>query len=312
MLLALMAAGGCRQTVIPAASPDDAAAQPGPVQAAGEWPQAADAQKVQRDFEALLRLAPRPSGSDRLEACRRLIEAELAGAGLSVRREPFQAATTEGGMAMANVIGERAGDPRRIVYVATHIDTKRILGVEFVGANDSGSSTAAVLEIARVVAARAGTRATYRFIFFDGEEAFGESITETDGLYGSRHHAEGLRRSGEARRVRAMILLDMIGDRDLALTRDLNSSPELWELLTECCNRLGYPDIVAGGTSAIIDDHMPFRELGIPAVDAIDFEYGPWNSYWHTAADGPENVSVANIVRMTRVTLCMLESLERE
>ncbi len=316
LFLAVAAAGGCGPEPVsggPAADePVPSAGAAAPAAGSDGWQAAADRQRLERDFTAMIRLAPRPAGSERLEACRRLIAEELSGAGLGVRRETFRAATPRGAIEMANVIGEKAGDPRRIIIVASHIDTKALPGVHFIGANDSGSSTAAVLEIARVVAARADARATYRFLFFDGEESVGESITETDGLYGSRHHAGNLRRSGEAQSVRAMILLDMIGDRDLALTRDRYSSPELWSLLTACCRRLGWPEIAAGESNAIIDDHIPFRELGVPAIDLIDFEYGPWNSYWHTPRDIPDNVSVANIFRVTRVTLCMLESLDHE
>ena len=313
--LAMAAAGGCGPERVSGGS---AADEPAPTAAAaapaagGEWQTAAEMHRLERDFAAMIRLAPRPAGSERLEACRRLIAEELTGAGLGVRRESFRAATPRGVIEMANVIGEKAGDPRRILIVATHIDTKELPGVHFIGANDSGSSTAAVLEIARVIAARADARATYRFLFFDGEESVGESITETDGLYGSRQHADNIRRSDEAQSVRAMILLDMIGDRDLALTRDRYSSPELWSLLAVCCRRLGWPEIAAGESNAIIDDHIPFRELGIPVIDLIDFEYGPWNSYWHTPRDIPDNVSVANIFRVTRVTLCLLESLDCE
>jgi len=316
LLLALAAVGGCGPEPVSSGS---AAKEPVPTAGAvppaagnGGWQAAAQLQRLERDFAAMIRLAPRPAGSERLEACRRLIAEELAGAGLNVRREPFRAATPRGGIEMVNVIGEKAGDPRRIIMVATHIDTKELPGIHFVGANDSGSSTAAVLEIARVIAARSDARATYRFLFFDGEESIGESITESDGLYGSRHHAGNLRRSGEAQSVRAMILLDMIGDRDLALTRDRYSSPELWSMLAACCSRLGWPEIAEGESNSIIDDHIPFRELGIPAIDLIDFEFGPWNSYWHTPHDNPDNVSTANIFRVTRVTLCMLENLEHE
>lgn len=314
--LVVAAAGGCGAERVSGGSAADepiptAGAAP-PAVGDGGWQTAAEMQRLERDFAAMIRLAPRPAGSERLEACRRLIAEELAGAGLGVRREPFRAVTPRGGIEMANVIGEKTGDPRRIIIVATHIDTKELPGVHFIGANDSGSSTAALLEIARVIAASSESRATYRFVFFDGEESVGESISETDGLYGSRHHAGNLRRSGEAQSVRAMILLDMIGDRDLALTRDRYSSPELWSMLAACCSRLGWPEIAEGESNAIIDDHLPFRELGIPAIDLIDFEYGPWNSYWHTPRDIPDNVSVANIFRVTRVTLCMLESLDHE
>lgn len=292
----------------PPASP--AAAQAG-LPAGGKLAHQVDPVRLSEAFAALNRLAPRPPASGELAACRALIQERLRSEGLSAREEPFRALTPAGAILMANVIGEKPGRSGRIVYLATHIDTKRIPGIRFVGANDSGSSTAAVLELARVLAA-ADTRHTYRFAFFDGEEAIGRDITETDGLYGSKAHARGLEQRRESGQVRAFILLDMIGDRELNLVDDQNSDGALRSLLADCCRQLGDTAMLGGASGAIVDDHVPFRELGIPVLDIIDFDYGYGNSYWHTRQDVSENVSVDSIARVTRVVLCMVEYFESE
>ena len=278
---------------------------------AGSWPARWTTTKLGEAFAALARLAPRPAASRELAACRAFIQEKLRAGGLSAREEPFRALTPAGPLQMANVIGEKPGRSGRIVYLATHIDTKRIPGIRFVGANDSGSSTAAVLELARVISG-ADTRHTYRFAFFDGEEAIGRNITNTDGLYGSRAHARELEQRRESGQVRAFILLDMIGDRNLGLVEDQYSDGELRSLLADCCRQLGDTAMLGGGPSTIVDDHVPFRELGIPVLDIIDFDYGYSNSYWHTDKDVPENVSLDSIARVTRAVLCMVEYFESE
>ena len=210
---------------------------------------------------------------------------------------------------MSNIVAEKRGNPHRIVYFASHIDTKKLPGLEFRGANDSTSSTAALQEIARQVAAQK-TDCTVRFLFLDGEESFGSSITATDGLFGSRHHAAALSAAGQAPVVSAFILLDMIGDRDLALVRDANSAPELLALLAACAQDTGNASVLGEEDIPMIDDHVPFAKLGIPALDIIDFSYGPGNSYWHTASDVLENVSAESVARIADCVLCLLSRLD--
>ncbi|MBN2433304.1 MAG: Zn-dependent exopeptidase M28 [Acidobacteria bacterium] len=272
---------------------------------------AVDPDRLEEYYRLLLNFSPRPAASARLEELRVRLQEILEGWSLAVTCEPFEVLSDRGKLRMVNLIAEKKGRTAELIYLGSHVDTKTMPGFEVIGANDSTSSTAALLELARIVADRP-TRCTYRFAFFDGEEALGEHMTYSDGLYGSRHHAQRLLAEGRVLDVRAFILLDMIGDRDLRITRDTHSSPELWSLFVSCCNRLGYTEIVGDQEMAVLDDHIPFRELGIPAVDIIDFEYGPGNSLWHTPADVPENVSVESIRRVTEAVRCMLTHLENE
>ena len=121
-------------------------------------------------------------------------------------------------------------------------------------------------------------------VFLDGEEAFRE-WTDTDSLYGSRHMAEQFKRNGTAKQIGAFILLDMIGDAGLGILQDSNSTGWLRDDVWKTAARLGYSRNFLSTGTAMEDDHVPFLQAGIPAVDLIDFDYGPNNSYWHTAYD---------------------------
>ncbi|MBP7865926.1 MAG: M28 family peptidase [Acidobacteria bacterium] len=289
-------------TPSPSSAPEDAPAPPSP---------RADRRAVDGFFREVDALSPRPPGSPALAKLKSLLKRRLTGFGYRVTEEPFPASTPRGVAAMSNVVAEKPGAPERVIYLAGHIDTKEGIGAGFTGANDSGSSTAALLEIARVVATEK-TTATIRFLFLDGEESTGPAITPVDGLYGSRFHASRLAVSGKASTVRAFILLDMVGDTDLALTRDLNSSPELVDLFARCARETGNEGLLGDHVNTLIDDHVPFAELGIPVIDLIDFEYGPGNVFWHTPDDHAGRVSTENMARVADCVLCMVGYLDRE
>ncbi len=293
----------------PATTDRPAAANAAPAAARPAPGQAADRQKVEELLHRIDSFAPRPPRSASLARLKNYLQDTLKSYGLTVREESFDAAAPGGPVRMSNILAEKKGNPRRIVYLASHIDTKTLPGLEFRGANDSTSSTAALLEIARRVAARK-TDCTVRFLFLDGEESFGPSITATDGLFGSRHHAAALSAAGQVPDVSAFLLLDMIGDRDLALVRDANSAPELLALLAACAQDTGNASILGEEEIPMVDDHIPFARLGIPVLDIIDFSYGPDNSYWHTTSDVLENVSAESVARVVDCALCLLSRLD--
>ncbi len=304
LLLALCAAcqGGSAGPEPPAAAP-----APGPFDQDRAWQLLLDQ----------VALGPRPAGSPGAAANRDLIVAELERAGLSPVREAFTAETPAGEIAMENVWAEFAGAPRPdgqpgpVLVLGAHYDTKR-LPFEFVGANDGASETAALLELARVIAAGPPRPLTYRFVFFDGEEAVRHDWADPDNRYGSRHHVRELTKTrGALKRVRAMVLLDMIGDRDLALERDANSSRELLDLFVRAAERIGDPELFAPYSIPIKDDHQSFLEFGIPAVDLIDLSYGAvGNEYWHTREDTVDKCSAESLGRVGRLVLAALPELE--
>jgi glutaminyl-peptide cyclotransferase len=309
--LFLLLALGCRDRGAGAASPDSGSAvqQTQKTAAPAQAPASAtpfDGARALEHVKKLVGFGPRPSGSPALAAARKYIASELASYGLTVREQAFTAQTPVGKIAMVNVVGELAGAAPEVLVLGSHYDTKRT-PAGFVGANDSGSSTGALLEIARVMADAAKRQKpalTIQFVFFDGEEAVNE-WSEEDSVYGSRHFVDALDEADFGESVRAMVLLDMIGDRDLNIMRELNSTKTLTDIIWQTAASLGYGQNFLNAGIYIDDDHGPFLEAGIPAVDLIDFHFGtdaktfgpggPTNAYWHTAQDTLDRVSADSL-----------------
>lgn len=151
---------------------------------------------------------------------------------------------------------------------------------------------------------------TYWLVFFDGEEAI-QVFSASDGLYGSRHLVQKMAASGELSRVQAMILVDMVGDAKLNIHREANSTPWLTDLSFQTARRLGYTRYFLDAPRAYEDDHIPFVNAGVSAVDLLDFDYGPGNSYWHTAQDTIDKCSPLSLTIVGRVVVAALEELEK-
>ena len=192
------------------------------------------------------------------------------------------------------------------IVVGAHHDTKRLFSIpDFAGANDGASGVGALLAMARACVEHMQTSRLpcgIRFVFFDGEEALYQ-YTETDGLVGSRAYVAGLRQTGDMERCRAMILLDMIGDKEQHIDLAGNSTPALAKVVMAEAKAAGYADKFSRGKTDMIDDHYPFLQAKIPAVDLIDFNYGPDNRYWHTGADTMDKISAENIKTAADVAL---------
>lgn len=261
------------------------------------------------DLKRLVAFGPRPAGSKALAESRKWMTEELRQAGCQVEEDAFVASTPFGNVPMTNLIAKAPGTRPRIVILAGHYETKHFTDFSFVGANDGGSSAAFLLEMARVVCRRKNVFTTW-LVFFDGEEAF-EDFSETDGLYGSRHLVSRLTAGGELSRVHALILVDMIGDAQLNIFREANSTPWLAHQVFEAARRLGYTGHFQADSRAVVDDHVPFVNAGVSAVDLIDFDYGPKNGYWHTAKDTPDHCSPASLTLVGRVVMATLEALEK-
>jgi glutaminyl-peptide cyclotransferase len=287
----------------------------------GAAPDSFDAARAWRDLEHLVALGPRPAGSEALEKTRAYIESELTHAGLHPQREPFRVSLPPGfegtrptgdAFELANVFAdlETQAPDGEIVILCTHFDTK-LSSERFVGANDGGSGTAVLLELARVLAASGPHSVTYRFLFLDGEEALRRDWKDPDNTYGSRQHAASLKRSGVSERVRACVLLDMVGDSDLGLVRESYSDRRLVELFFGAARRCGFGAHVDVEHEEIRDDHLSFMSVGIPSIDLIDFDYGPHNSYWHTPQDTLEHCSMESLSIVGRIVLAGLPELER-
>ncbi len=276
-----------------------------------------DGARAWRDVERLVALGPRPPGSAALGRARAYLAAELRRAGWRVREQAFTAHAPRGPLRMVNLIAEWPGRRAEIVAVGGHYDTKPFSAFRFVGANDGGSSAGLLVELARALGARhRGTPPLYThwLVFFDGEEAQ-EQWTSTDSLYGSRALVAALRASGELGRLRALIVADMIGDRDLGIRRESASTRWLTDLVWATARRLGRERHFLQGSQPVEDDHTPFLDAGIAATLLIDFDYGSrpgQNDFWHTAEDTLDKLAPESLAVVGEVILEALPAVEAE
>lgn len=253
-----------------------------------------DGERAFEYLRSILELGPRPSGSPAIIATQKFILETLRRGKMEVEEDPFLAATPMGPVSMNNLIAKIPGASPDVIVIGGHYDTKRFDTFRFVGANDGGSSSAFLLELAQALARRKNPL-TIWCVFFDGEEAVRE-WTDTDSLYGSRHLVQRLKSAGQLSKIRAMILVDMIGDRDLDILKESNSTPWLTDLLWSGAAELGYQKYFLSQSFSIGgDDHFPFLREGIPAVDLIDFDYGFSNIYWHSERDTLDKCSARSL-----------------
>ncbi len=269
-----------------------------------------DGQRAFEHVRRLVEMGPRPVNSAAHDKARDYIIDQLRKLKLEIERDEFVGQTPQGPKKMTNIIGKLDGRTEDVVVIASHYDTKVFTDFSFVGANDGGSSTGAVLEIARVLAGQSKTtRPRVWFVFFDGEEAFID-WSQTDSKYGSRHLAERWEKEDMLKRIRALILLDMIGDKDLDIKRDAYSTRSLVDLIWQTAGELGYSDYFLSGANFIDDDHVPFLKKGVPSVDIIDFNYGMFNRHWHTTADTLDKVDPASLKIVGDVVIRALPAIE--
>jgi glutaminyl-peptide cyclotransferase len=256
-----------------------------------------------RHVERLVAIGPRVAGTAGGAKAREYIVGELRKiSGAQVQVRPFEADTPHGRLSMANVVAVLPGRRSDVVLLAGHYDTKLFKQFQFVGANDGGSSAALLLELARRLAGRPRDY-TYWLAWFDGEEAR-EAWTEHDSLYGSRRLAAELARDKQL--PRAMILIDMIGDRELAIRQEAHSAPWLTQIIWDAAARLGHGRHFLRDSIPVEDDHVPFLRLGVAATLLIDFDFPPW----HTAGDTLDKISGDSLAVVGQTLLEALPSVE--
>lgn len=230
--------------------------------------------------------------------------------GINLEEIAFTATTPKGKVPMRNFVAKFPGRKPGVVLIAGHYDTVRKPG--FVGANDGGSSTALLIELANQLRGPEREGHTVWLVWFDGEEAV-DVWSDTDSLYGSRHMAEAWTKDRTIKKIRAMLLVDMVGDAQLNIDLDLNSDQALVRTVKQAADRLGYGAHFFGREAAIGDDHIPFIQAGVPAIDLIDYNFGPNNSWWHTSEDSIDKLSSRSleVVGSTVLeTLAMLDAAE--
>ena len=267
-----------------------------------------------RAFEHLknvVAIGARPAGSPGAQKTRDYIKQQMSTMGITTTEQAFEGDTPIGPVKMVNVIatipaagqGDSPGSERPRLIFAGHYDTKLFEEFEFVGANDAGSSTALLIELARVLKERKNPL-TIELLFLDGEEAIGE--WSTGNTHGSRHYVlNAAQDAASLKRIKALILVDMIADKQLVIKRETNSTPWLTDAIWSAARKLNRPEFVEESTP-IEDDHLPFLRAGVPAVDLIDLDYPDW----HQAGDTLDKVSAASLQAVGDVLLAALPAIE--
>jgi Zn-dependent M28 family amino/carboxypeptidase len=250
---------------------------------------------------------PRPPGSAANQKLQGYMEAQLKPLRCQISFDSFTGQTPAGPIAMRNIIAKFPGTSGRAIVITGHFDTKPIVGGVFLGANDGGASAGFLLELAQVVSSMRVADDVY-LVWLDGEEAFGE-WSATNGTYGSRHLAERWAREGFLTRIKALINVDMIGDKDLGIVQESYSSPSLRSLVWRTAADLGYGKYFLNSELAVEDDHLPFLKRGVNALDLIDFDYGQDNAYWHTEKDTMDKLSAHSLEVVGNVLAAVIRKL---
>jgi glutaminyl-peptide cyclotransferase len=264
-----------------------------------------DGARAYKHVEQLVAIGPHSAGSEAIHRAQDYIIGQLKSFGCPVEEENFHAPSTPvGDVAMKNILVKIPSANPNIILYGSHYDTKRI--PNFVGADDAGSSTGVLLELARLLCARKNAETVW-LAFFDGEEAFNFNWVNPDNTYGSRELAASLALSGDLRRVKAMILVDMVGPTSPVFKRESNSTPWLTDILWSTAARLGYGKVFINELANVSDDHFSFLNRDIAAADIIDLDV----PYWHTTQDTLDKVDPRTLAITGHVLIESLPELEK-
>ena len=262
-------------------------------------------QAVYNTTEQYLAAAPkRPPNSPGHEKAEAFIKAHFAAEAAKghLETDSFSASTPAGLLPMRNYIVRYPGKKDGVIVLASHYETNYPLrDVNFVGANDGAATTALLIEIGAYLRAHPPTGYSVWLVFFDGEEAIGPVWSGADNLYGSRHLAAKWSNDGTLEKIKALLLADMIGDKDLNVDKDANSTPWLLDMLGVAAKDTGHSASVFKNPTQVEDDHLPFKQRGVPVLDIIDLDYGPptrqhpEGGYHHTELDTLDKVSAHSL-----------------
>lgn len=264
-----------------------------------------DGGRAYKHVEQLVAIGPHSAGSQGIRRAQEYIVSQLKSFGCPVEEQDFHAPSTPvGDVAMKNIVVKIPSANPNIILYGSHYDTKRM--DNFVGADDAGSSTGVLLELARLLCPRKNAE-TIWLAFFDGEEAFNPNWADPDNTYGSRELAASLALSGNLPHVKAMILVDMVGPTNPVYKRESNSTPWLTEILWSTAARLGYGKVFINDRADIEDDHLSFLKRDVPSADIIDLDV----PYWHTTQDTLDKVDPRTLAMTGHVLIESLPELEK-
>ncbi|HWH59204.1 MAG TPA: M28 family peptidase [Terriglobales bacterium] len=310
----LLISSGCARsasTNAPAAPPASRVDTPQGVPLAPDTaPPAFNASRAMEYVKEIVAFGPRPLGSEGHKKTENYILAHLKGD--QVERDDFEITPTEGRFPVHNIIAKFPGTKDGIIVIASHYDTNWPLrNVNYVGANDGASSSALLLEIANQLRGKKREGYSVWLLWDDAEESMKLPWDDPESLYGVRHLAEKWQSDGTLKKIKAFLLEDMIGDADLNVERDANSTPWLEDLIAQAATRVGYQSHFFGREMAVTDDHMPFLQHGVPSADLIDFDYGYNNVFWHTTQDTLDKISPKSLAIVGTVTLETVRMLDQ-
>ena len=259
-----------------------------------------------RDFVAT---GPRWVGSKGHEKAQAFLERQFAKDDLV--KDTFTASTPAGPLAMTNYIIKFPGTKDGIIVLASHYDTNYPLkDTGYLGANDGGSSTGLLLQLANSFRGRKLDGYSVWLVFFDGEEAI-KGWTDADSAYGSRHLAAKWQADGTLKHIKGFLLADMIGDRDLNVLRDMDSTPWMLDVVGQAAAKFGDQSYFFQSRNSVGDDHTAFMERGVPCADIIDFDYGYQNAFWHTPQDTMDKLSAKSLTIVGNVFLETVQLLNQ-
>ncbi|HVS87104.1 MAG TPA: M28 family peptidase [Candidatus Acidoferrum sp.] len=288
-------------TSVPPQSADDA---PPPASTGGF-----DGKRAYAHVAKQVSFGPRPSGSPAIIQAQDYIQSELKSYGCTVETDSFTSDTPIGRLPMKNILVKIPGDKPRVILLGTHYDTKLL--ENFVGADDGGSSTAVMLELARLLCTQHG-RYNVWIAFFDGEEAVRLQWADPDNCYGSRQMSARFANNGDISKIRAFLLADIVGTRTPHFKRESDSTKWLTDLVWGVAKKLGYTNIFVDQSGQVSDDHDSFLKRNIPSVDVIDLDNGPAGDvyYWHTPQDTLDKISAKTLAIVGHVFLESVKQLQ--
>jgi glutaminyl-peptide cyclotransferase len=254
---------------------------------------------------------PRPPGSAAIAKLQDYLETELKSYGCAVETDSFSADTPDGRVPMKNILVKIPGEKQGIILLGTHYDTKKM--DNFVGADDAGSSTGVMLELARLLCKQPPGKYAVWIAFFDAEEAFNKEWRDPDNTYGSRQMAARMAASGDLPKVKAFILADLVGGRTPHFKREAGSTKWLADMVWATAGKLGYANVfVSDRVEAISDDHFSFTKRNVPSVDIIDLDAANDVPYWHTTQDTLDKISPKTLAIVGHTILESVKELQKK
>lgn len=270
-----------------------------------------DSSRAMQYVKEIVAFGPRPIGSAKHKKVENYILSHLKGD--TVEQDAFDIKTSEGRFPVLNILAKFPGTRDGIIVIASHYDTNWPLrDIPYVGANDGGSSTGLLLEIANQLRGKKNDGYSIWLLWDDAEESMKLPWDDPESLYGVRHLAKKWQDDGTIKKIKAFLLEDMIGDADLNIERVTDSTPWLEDIVHQAATRLGYQSHFFAREMYVGDDHQPFLECGVPSTDLIDFDYGYNNVFWHTPADTIDKLSPKSLAIVGTVTLETVHLLDQK